>query len=74
LVHGLGLVLDRDGLWFLIFLVRVPQGHSKLELLLRLGRTVELLPNGDVTVVENDVGRGRIGVPFEGGMGSRSNG
>lgn len=51
----LGLVLNCDGLGALILLVEVPKGYSELELLLRLGRTIELFPDGDVAVVENDI-------------------
>lgn len=68
---GLGLVLNRDRLRPLDLLVGVAEGDSELELLLRLGGTVELLPDGDVARVEDNVGGSRIGVAFKGCVGFR---
>lgn len=45
MVLGLGLVLDCDGLGPLVLVVGVAKGDAKLELLFRLGGTVELLPD-----------------------------
>lgn len=68
---GLRLVLNGDGLWLLLFFVGVAEGDSELELLLRLGSTVELLPNRNVARVEDNVGRGGIGVTLKCSVGVR---
>jgi hypothetical protein len=70
----LGYVFKGDGLGSAGFggsdlessrLLLLRKGHTKLELRLGFGGTVELLVDGGVLGIENDVGGTRVGISLE---------
>lgn len=71
---SLGDILDRRRLWALDLLRRdLVRGDTKLELLLGLGGTVQLLVDRDVGRIEGDIGAGRVRVALEANGGGRCN-